>query len=414
MKLNRFLAAGLAAGAALTTNLTTTVTAAELGDPAAPLKIAEWIKGGPVNLADARGKQIVVVEFWATWCPPCRTSIPHLTELAKRYKDRDVVIVGISDEQASVVRPFVEKMGANMDYVVAIDDNNATAEGYMRAYDQNGIPHAFVVDKAGRVVWHGHPMGGLDQALERVLSGKLDLDKERKRATAEAKLQEYYQLVSAGRDEARAAALEKELVELDRELGGIQDGQKFDPEQIRQRMRFVRTLREYQQTFFATEDPGAAKLAELETTLKEMAPQDFDLAAMKSEMTAYKLFTDYMREATGPAREAQLAGLGKKLAAIQTKNHQMLNEIAWTLLTDENVKKRDVPLAYQIAKAAYDACEGKDASVVDTYARALFDSGKVQEAIREQKKAIELCTDAEMLQELRANLKTYEARAAAR
>jgi len=390
--------------------LALTLAAAELGDPAAPLKISEWIKGDPVNLADAKGKKIVVVEFWATWCPPCRTSIPHLTDLAKKYKDKDVVIVGISDEKPPVVKSFVEKMGPKMDYVVAIDDDNATAEGYMRAYDQNGIPHAFLVDKTGRVVWHGHPMGGLDKALEEAVAGKLDLDKVRKRSRAEAKLQDYFQLLLSGGDEAKTAELEKELVALDQELGGLMDGQKFDPADIRKRARFSRLLREYQQTYLSGEDVPATKLAEMEKTLTELAPAGFELATYKQEMSASKAFREYMMEATTTARAEKLAELGKKLEGLDSKNHQMLNQIAWILLTDENVKKRDVALATRIAKAAYDACEGKDASVVDTYARALFDSGKVDDAIREQKKAIELCQDDDQRKEYEANLQTYQAK----
>ncbi len=388
--------------------------AAELGDPAAPLKIAEWIKGGPVNLADAKGKQIVVVEFWATWCPPCRTSIPHLTELARKYKDKDVVIVGVSDEKPAVVKAFVEKMGAKMDYVVAIDADNATGEGYMRAYNQNGIPHAFVVDKQGRVVWHGHPMGGLDKVLEELVAGKLDLDKVRKRTRAEARLQEYFQLLTQGGDAAKAAELEKELVALDQELGGILSGQKFDPVMLRQRAQFSRTLREYQQAYFADEATDPARLSALEKTLAESAPPGFDLAAAKEEMAASRAFRNYMLEATSQAREDKLAELGKKLEDLGGKNHQMLNQIAWVLLTDENVKKRDVALATRIAKAAYDACEGKDASVVDTYARALFDSGKVDEAIREQRKAIALCEDEDLRKELENNLQTYQAKKSSR
>lgn len=395
-------------------SLALTLGAADLGDPAAPLKISEWIKGNPVNLADVKGKKIVVVEFWATWCPPCRTSIPHLTDLAKKYKDKDVVIVGISDEKPPVVKAFVEKMGPKMDYVVAIDDDHATGEGYMRAYNQNGIPHAFVVDKQGRVVWHGHPMGGLDKALEEVVAGKLDLDKVRKRSRAEAKLQEYFQLLLAGGNETQAAELEKELTALDQELGGIMENQKFDPADIRKRVRFSRLLREYQQAFLADDGAQPTQLAELEKTLTELSPPGFELKDFKQEMTVSKAFRDYMMEATTSAREDKLAVLGKRLEGLESKNHQMLNQIAWILLTDENVKKRDVALATRIAKAAYDACEGKDASVVDTYARALFDSGKVDDAIREQKKAIELCTDDEMRQELENNLRTYQAKKASK
>ena len=60
--------------------------AADLGDEAKPLQISKWVKGKKVNLAKGKGKKVYVVEFWATWCPPCRTTIPHLTELQKKYK----------------------------------------------------------------------------------------------------------------------------------------------------------------------------------------------------------------------------------------------------------------------------------------------------------------------------------------
>ena len=116
--------------------------AAELGDPAAELKIAKWVKGEPVQISDGGEKQIYVVEFWATWCPPCRTSIPHLTEVQNRFKDKNVTIIGVTDEKESVVKPFVNDLGSKMDYRVAIDEG-ATSQGYMKAYGINGIPHAF-------------------------------------------------------------------------------------------------------------------------------------------------------------------------------------------------------------------------------------------------------------------------------
>ena len=81
---------------------------ADLGDEAKPLQISKWVKGKKVDLAKGKGKKVYVVEFWATWCPPCRTTIPHLTELQKKYKDKGVVFIGVSDEKASVVKKFVE------------------------------------------------------------------------------------------------------------------------------------------------------------------------------------------------------------------------------------------------------------------------------------------------------------------
>lgn len=148
-------------------------TKARLGEPAAKLVIKDWTKGKAVDVRD--GKAVYVVEFWATWCGPCRVSIPHLTELQKQWKDKGVVVVGVSDEPASTVKPFVEKMGEKMDYVVACDDNRLTYSGYMEAYGFNGIPTAFIVGRDGRVLWTGHPMNGLDKALEQAVAGKLEV-----------------------------------------------------------------------------------------------------------------------------------------------------------------------------------------------------------------------------------------------
>lgn len=174
--------------------------AADLGDIAAPLQIADWVKGAPVDLAKGKGSNVYVVEFWATWCGPCRMSIPHLTEMQRRFKDKGVTFVGVSDEPVAKVRPFVEKMGEKMDYVVACDSEKKTSQGYMSAFRQNGIPCAFIVNKQGRVVWIGHPMDGLDQALEQVLEGKLNPAAER----TQAMIDEYF--VSAGENSRNAEA----------------------------------------------------------------------------------------------------------------------------------------------------------------------------------------------------------------
>jgi thiol-disulfide isomerase/thioredoxin len=140
----------------------------KLGDAAYPLTGLTYVKGEPVTIT--LGK-VYVVEFWATWCPPCRTSIPHLTELRKKYEDKGVVFVGVSNEDVPTVKPFVADMGDKMDYNVAVDTAGAVVNGYMMAFQQNGIPTAFVVDAKGRVVWYGHPMGDLDSVIGHVLAG---------------------------------------------------------------------------------------------------------------------------------------------------------------------------------------------------------------------------------------------------
>ena len=79
----------------------------EIGDPAPALNVAEWIKGPPAVLAEGKGKTVYVIEFWATWCGPCRMSIPHLTELQAKYKGKGVVIIGVSNEQPAKIKDFV-------------------------------------------------------------------------------------------------------------------------------------------------------------------------------------------------------------------------------------------------------------------------------------------------------------------
>jgi thiol-disulfide isomerase/thioredoxin len=112
--------------------------------------------------------KVVVVEFWATWCPPCRTTIPHLSKLQKKYGDK-VVILGVSSEKKDKVKKFYEKMKKTMTYTVAVDKKRVTGAGYMGAYKVRGIPHAFIIKK-GKVVWHGHP-GGMDAELAKAVKG---------------------------------------------------------------------------------------------------------------------------------------------------------------------------------------------------------------------------------------------------
>lgn len=145
---------------------------AGVGDVGQPLAIAHWVKGDAVEVG--AGEKVIVVEFWATWCPPCRDSIPHLSALQEKYKD-DLVIVGVSDEDTATVTPFVEQMGDTMDYTIAIDDNAVTTGRYMGAYGQSGIPTAFVLDRQGRVTWIGNPLlPEFETTVEKVVAGAYD------------------------------------------------------------------------------------------------------------------------------------------------------------------------------------------------------------------------------------------------
>jgi thiol-disulfide isomerase/thioredoxin len=168
----------------------------KLGKPAASLKGLQWIKGGSVEMKKG---SVYVVEFWATWCPPCRTSIPHLTELQHQFKDKGVTIIGISNETADIVKPFVEaETAGKMDYTVAVDPERQVGKGYMEAFGVGGIPHAFIVGKDGNLLWHGHPMDGMDDVLKEVIAGDFDYVAYSKKKAAEDK--ERVRLVKLYRD----------------------------------------------------------------------------------------------------------------------------------------------------------------------------------------------------------------------
>jgi len=154
----------------------------KLGQPAASLNGLQWIKGGPVEITKG---SVYVVEFWATWCPPCRTSIPHLTELQHKFKDQGLTIIGISNEKADVVKPFVKEKAETMDYTVAVDPSRQISQGYMGAFNVGGIPHAFIVGKDGNLLWHGHPMDRMDEVLKDVLAGEFDSVAYAKKKTAQ-------------------------------------------------------------------------------------------------------------------------------------------------------------------------------------------------------------------------------------
>lgn len=287
-----------------------------IGRPAPPIRIAEWVKGAPVDLAAVKGKHVVVVEFWATWCAPCRTSIPHLTEIQKKYRDKGVIIVSVSNEPAAKVRSFVQQQGEKMDYTVAADTpENLTTTAYMEGFYQRGIPYLFIVDKEGNVAWHGSPLDRkFEQTLNEILAGTYDLAAFKKV------------------DEARRA-----------EQRGIQ-----------------------------------------------LMDQYFGMIVMQRK----------------PARE--LAPVGEDILKTLASNADMLNLFAWTILDDPRVRDRDLSLALRAAEAAQKATEGKVAYVLDTYARALFDNGRIKEAIEQQKKALEICADPKARPGYQQRLEKYQ------
>jgi peroxiredoxin len=112
-------------------------------------------KDANFTLADLQGHQwtlralkgnIVLVNFWATWCPPCRKEMPDLEALYKRFHDRGLLVLAISDEDEAKVRGYISEKGYT--YPVLLDPSHTANE----AMGVEGIPKSFVYDRAGRLV----------------------------------------------------------------------------------------------------------------------------------------------------------------------------------------------------------------------------------------------------------------------
>ena len=165
--------------------------ALKIGDPAPKLCSGKWLRGEPV--AEFAPGTVYVVEFWATWCGPCKASIPHLNELHLKFKDRGLVVIGQDcwERNDAAVEPFVRNMEAQMTYRVAADDKagggkGKMADAWLTAAGLNGIPAAFIVDQQGKIAWIGHPTKMDAAMLEEILAGKFDKDKAAAAARREA------------------------------------------------------------------------------------------------------------------------------------------------------------------------------------------------------------------------------------
>jgi thiol-disulfide isomerase/thioredoxin len=309
-----------------------------IGDPAPKLRVKEFVKGGPVT-AFQKGN-LYVVEFWATWCGPCKVSIPHLTELQKKYPQVKFVGVSVWEENQSAVRPFVKQMGGKMAYCVAMDtvpsgksaNDGVMARTWMQAAGQNGIPTAFIVDKQSRIAWIGHPME-MEEPLAQVVAGKWNLTSARDK-------------IAKQQDQSR------KMMALSQKLQKA--SQSGDPQQI-----------------IAVIDEAIA-----------------DDPAMEMQLGIPK-FSILMKE---PDRAADYAEhLVDKTYA---DNPMALNQLSWTVVDPAKPRpakdSRLTAVALKAALRADSLAKGKDPAIADTLGCAYFVSGDVAKAIETQERAVRL------------------------
>ncbi|MGA3284893.1 MAG: redoxin family protein [Verrucomicrobiota bacterium] len=343
----------LLTGVTLAIAAQSTNAALTIGDPAPKLQVTKWVQGEPVK--EFKPGTVYIVEFWATWGVPCRVYVPDLNALYEKFKDKGVVVIGqdVLEPDDNAVTTFVKRMGDKMTYRVALDDksqdkNGATATAWMTAANQIGIPTVFIVNQQGRIAWIGHPMDLDEKLLNDILAN-------------------HYDPVRAAREyEQRQQKLQK-LLDLSHKLNVSLNQNDWD---------------------------GAeAAAAELEKLLPASELESLRVVRFKILL--------------GRKDYAAAYKLGGSISDAQPDDAALQNELAWSIATRPGLEKRDLVLAEKMAGRANQATQGKEPAVLDTLARVQFMSGKTNEAVATEQKAVNLA-DGHLKEQLQQLLTSYQ------
>ncbi len=139
------------------------------------------VNGKSVRLSDFRGK-VVVLDFWATWCGPCKIEIPWFVEFERKYKDKGFAVLGVSEDEDgwTSVKPFVKEVGINYRVVIG---NDRTTESFGGI---EGLPTTFVIDREGKIA-AVHVGLASKQDFEDAIEKLLQTSGESKRAALDAR-----------------------------------------------------------------------------------------------------------------------------------------------------------------------------------------------------------------------------------
>ena len=282
--------------------------------------------------------------------------MPHLSKLAKEYQDK-VTFVAISDESKATVEEFLTQpssmegktWGQAMAFTVATDPDKSTKESIFSAAGQRGIPSSFIISD-GAVEWIGHPMR-MDAPLAAVVGGTWD------RASFKKEFEE--------------------KIAVDLAMG-----------KVRGPLRRAR------------QEGNWGEVVNLLDGVIEKFRGDTGLMMQKWTVLI-----------TRTQRDKETSELGRGLLKACWKDSQRLNQIAWTVVDDKNVRVRDLGFAMKAAVRANELTKSQDAMILDTLARVHHDKGDLDQALHFQRLAVKYAGKGRMGDGIRQALEKYEKKA---
>jgi len=370
-----------------------------VGSVAPELNVESWLSKGssdqfPEVTKFEKGK-VYIVEFWATWCPPCVASMPHLSELQEKYAAKGVQVISITDEPLETVTAFLERKVRSdpsktyaeltKNYCLTTDPDGSSHVSYTEASGVPGIPAAFLVGKSGKIEWIGHPVE-IDEPLELVVADKFDAvayqklkaEREQRREKLAAEIGEVLQLVQGDKaDEA--------LVKLEEIIAGAHEDELTS-------LKFLQV-----EVLGAAGKPKLAveKLNQMLT--KTSGEEEIEMRMLKLQIMASEKMPGAEKAFFEIAELADDAGLQNSSAWMVVQMH--LDGIA--------VSPQAVAKARQLADAA--VATQPVADVLETQAHLVFMEGEVDKAIEIQTKAFDMAREPELKQRLAKFLKEWKA-----
>ena len=326
-----------------------------IGSKAPELDIEHWMsdrEGEFKHVTKLESGKVYVIEFWATWCGPCVSAMPSISEMQEDYVDKNVQIISVSDEKLDTVEGFLKRKVSGGDgtfaeltsnYCLTVDPDGSVTEDYFRAAGRSGIPCAFIVGKTGLVEWIGHPME-MQTPLKKIVGDEWDLEAYKKEYQKEKELK--------AKQRKAQAKLQVKLQSLGQELQELM---------------------------------GDGKPKEAIALLdKALADDDFEVA--HDQLGAMRSHILIMEVGGSEAVKAL-----DKLAEENSENPMLLNRVAWTLYEKyEEEGELEKGLLVGATKAAEVAVKAapEEGAVLDTLAHLVYAGGDLDRAIELQEKAV--------------------------